>query len=54
MRETKDIRPLEDFNWDEIDNTRGEVYKQEEQERLEAIYDKSFNQIGDQQVAMGQ
>ncbi len=53
MRETKDIRPLEDFNWDEIDNTRGEVYKQEEQERLEAIYDKSFNQIGDQQVAMG-
>ena len=53
MRETKDIRPLEDFNLDEIDNTRVEVYKQEEQERLEAIYDKSFNQIGDQQVAMG-
>ena len=53
MRETKDIKPLENFNWDEIDNTKGEVYKQEEQERLEAIYDKSFNQIGDQQVAMG-
>ena len=53
MRETKDIKPLADFNWDEIDNTKGEVYKKEEQEKLEAIYDKTFSQIGDQQVAMG-
>lgn len=52
MRETKDIKPLENFNWDEID-TKGEVYKQEEREKLESAYDKTFSQIGEEQIAQG-
>ena len=52
MRDTKDIKPLENFNWDEID-TKGEVYKQEEKAKLEAAYDQTFSQIGDQQVTEG-
>ncbi len=52
MKETKDIQPLENFNWDAID-TKGEVYKQEEKQKLEQAYDQTFNQIGDQQVVEG-
>lgn len=52
MRETKDIKPLENFNWDGID-TKGEVYKQEEREKLESAYDKTFSQIGEEQIAQG-
>lgn len=52
MRETKDIKPLEDFNWGEIDQ-RGEVYSQEDKTKLEEAYDKTFNRIGDSQVVPG-
>ncbi|MDO5759899.1 MAG: 30S ribosomal protein S1 [Bacteroidota bacterium] len=52
MRETKDIKPLENFNWEEVD-TKNEVYNKEEREKLESAYDKTFSQIGDEQIAEG-
>ncbi len=52
MRDIKNIQPLADFDW----NAAGEEqkgYSAAEKEQLEAAYDKTFSQIGDQQVVEG-
>jgi small subunit ribosomal protein S1 len=52
MKETKDIQPLADFDWSSI-GKKQENYSKEEKEKLEQAYDKTFSQIGDQQVVEG-
>ena len=51
MRETKNIQPLQDFDWSSIDNKQS--YSKEDREKLQKAYDKTFGQIGDQQLAEG-
>lgn len=50
MRETKDIQPLADFDWSAVGD---KSYSNDEKQKLEQAYDKTFNQIGDQQVVEG-
>jgi small subunit ribosomal protein S1 len=52
MRDLKNVQPLADFDW----NTVGEQefsYSAEQHQEMTAAYDKTFNQIGDQQVVEG-
>lgn len=51
MRETKDIQPLQDFDWSTVDAKQ--AYTEQEKEKLQQAYDKTFGQIGDQQVTEG-
>lgn len=52
MRDLKNVQPLADFDWDAIGNEHT-AYATEEKEKLSEAYDKTFNQIGDQQVVEG-
>ncbi len=51
MRETKNIQPLQDFDWSTVETTQG--YSKEDKEKLQQAYDKTFGQIADQQLAEG-
>ena len=48
----KDVKPLEDFDWGAIDNT-AEKTNQAEIEQQSAAYEKTFNQITEQEVIEG-
>lgn len=52
MKETKDIRPLEDFDWSSIGKKKN-VYSKDEQERLTEVYESTFSQLAEQQVVEG-
>lgn len=52
MRDLKNVQPLADFDWNAIGNEHT-AYATEEKEKLSEAYDKTFNQIGDQQVVEG-
>ena len=51
MRDLKSIQPLENFDWGSVEEKQ--QYSQEEKERLQQAYDKTFGTIGDQQLAEG-
>lgn len=51
MRETKNIQPLQDFDWSKVEDRQG--YSKEDKEKLQQAYDKTFGQIADQQLAEG-
>ena len=47
---TKNVKPLEDFNWDEFENgTVANVSKEE----LDKVYDETLNKVADHQVVEG-
>lgn len=48
----KDVKPLEDFDWGAIDN-KSEKTNQAEIEQQSAAYEKTFNQITEQEVIEG-
>ncbi len=48
----KDVKPLEDFDWGAIDN-KSEKNNQAEIEQQSAAYEKTFNQITEQEVIEG-
>lgn len=52
MRETKNIQPLADFDWNALGENK-EAYGSEEKAKLENAYDNTFSQIGNGQVAEG-
>ncbi len=52
MRDIKNIQPLADFDWNAAEEEQN-GYAGEEKAKLEEAYDKTFSQIGDQQVVEG-
>ncbi|MDR0971105.1 MAG: 30S ribosomal protein S1 [Bacteroidales bacterium] len=52
MAYTKDIKPLEGFDWDSI-GKKESVYSNQEQEQLTKAYEDTFNQLAEQQVVEG-
>ncbi len=48
----KSIKPLEDFNWDAI-GKKTTRYSQEEETKLNEAYEKTFNQITEQEIVEG-
>ncbi len=48
----KNVKPIEDFDWSLI-GKKANPYDKGEQERLEAAYEKTFNQITEQEVIEG-
>ena len=48
----KNIQPLADFNWDEIGKNKTN-YSQEDEAKLSAAYEKTFNQNLDQEIIEG-
>ena len=52
MRDIKNVQPLADFDWDAVGSEQM-VYAAEDKERMSEAYDKTFNQVGDQQVVEG-
>jgi len=48
----KDVKPLDDFDWDSI-GKRKEMYSQGEKEKMEELYDKTLNSINDHEVLDG-
>ena len=47
---TKNVKPLDDFNWDEFENgTVANVSKEE----LDKAYDETLNKVADHQVVEG-
>ena len=48
----KNIKPLEDFNWDAI-GKKTSRYSQEEETKLNEAYEKTFNQITEQEIVEG-
>lgn len=51
MRETKDIQPLQDFDWSTVDSKN--QYSKEDEAKLQEAYGKTFGTIGNQQLAEG-
>lgn len=52
MRDLKNVQPLADFDWDAVASEQM-VYAAEDKEKMSEAYDKTFNQVGDQQVVEG-
>mgnify|MGYP003300312673 FL=1 len=52
MRDLKNIQPLADFDWDAVGEQEFNYSAEQNKEMTEA-YDRTFNQIGDQQVVEG-
>lgn len=52
MRDLKNIQPLSDFDWNAVGN-EGEKYSSEDTQKMSEAYEKTFNQVGDQQVVEG-
>ncbi|MBR0072427.1 MAG: 30S ribosomal protein S1 [Bacteroidales bacterium] len=52
MMDLKNIKPLEDFNWDAI-GKKTSRYSQEEETKLNEAYEKTFNQITEQEIVEG-
>ena len=51
MRDLKNIQPLQDFDWSSVDSKQ--AYSNEDREKLQAAYDKTFGAIGNDQLAEG-
>ncbi len=49
--DTKEIKPIEDFNWDALEE--GENYGSVSKEDLEKTYDNTLNTVKDKEVVMG-
>ncbi len=52
MRSTKDIQPLQDFDWSSIGKKKS-VYTEDERTKLTESYENTFNQLAEQQVVEG-
>lgn len=52
MRETKDIQPLQDFDWSTTVDSKNQ-YSKEDEAKLQEAYGKTFGTIGNQQLAEG-
>ena len=52
MRDLKSVQPLADFDWNAAEEEHAK-YAADEKEKMSEAYDKTFNQIGDQQVVEG-
>ncbi|MDR0789542.1 MAG: 30S ribosomal protein S1 [Bacteroidales bacterium] len=52
MKNLKDIRPLEDFDWSSL-GKNAVNYSQDEQSKMSDAYDKSFNVLNDSEVIEG-
>ncbi|MBQ2375639.1 MAG: 30S ribosomal protein S1 [Bacteroidales bacterium] len=52
MRDLKNVQPLADFDWDAV-GEQNFNYSAEQNQAMTEAYDKTFNQIGDQQVVEG-
>lgn len=52
MRDLKNVQPLADFDWNAAEEEHAR-YAADEKEKMSEAYDKTFNQIGDQQVVEG-
>ena len=51
MGNLKNIQPIEDFDWDALEN--GETYSQASKEDLEKAYDETLSTVKDKEVVMG-
>ena len=51
MRDLKNVQPLQDFDWATVDSKQ--QYSQEDREKLQQAYDKTFGTIGNEQLAEG-
>ncbi|MBR5831149.1 MAG: S1 RNA-binding domain-containing protein, partial [Bacteroidales bacterium] len=52
MMDLKNIKPLEDFDWNSI-GKKANVYSEAEQSKLDEAYAKTFNQITEQDIIEG-
>ncbi len=52
MRDLKNVQPLADFDWDAV-GEQGFNYSADQHKEMTDAYDRTFNQIGDQQVVEG-
>ena len=52
MSEVKNMVPPTDFDWDNVGKT-ADIYKADERERMEAMYDQTLNTLVEHEVKMG-
>ncbi len=52
MSEVQNMVPPTDFDWDNVGKT-ADIYKAEERERMEAMYDQTLNTLTEHEVKMG-
>ncbi|MBO7277391.1 MAG: 30S ribosomal protein S1 [Bacteroidales bacterium] len=52
MRDLRNVQPLADFDWDAV-GEQGFNYSADQHKEMTDAYDRTFNQIGDQQVVEG-
>ena len=52
MSEVTNMVPLTDFDWDNVGKT-ADIYKAEDRERMEAMYDQTLSTLTEHEVKMG-